>query len=306
MDISSVGRTTASTPMIAGFLSAIIAAALFGSVSTVAKPILSDISPILLSTLVYLIAGLTFTPVAHRSPARKTPPKYYALVVISGIVGAALAPVMFFIGLQHTTATDSSLLVNGETVFSILFALLLFKEKIKPPVYVAIFLILAGVFIVTTNFRFGESIFDLNSGDVLIIAATMIWGLDNNVNKIITRHINVSKLVQLKSLIGGGISLLVVFILGIPLVIQPEQIIPILIVGVFGFAISLFLYLHAIKRIGVVKASSLLSLSAVFGLTFAAIFLGEPVSIYQIVAVAVMFIGVYIMYRYEVKMEVLK
>jgi drug/metabolite transporter (DMT)-like permease len=306
LDIKSAGRTSARASIITGFLSAIVAAALFGSVSTVAKPILSSLSPILLSTLVYLIAGLTFTPIAYTTGKSKTHAKYYALVVISGIIGAAIAPTMFFLGLQQTTATDSSLLVNGETVFSILFALLLFKEKIRPPVYVAIFLILAGLFIVTTNFRFGESVFNMNSGNLLIIAATMIWGLDNNVNKIIARHMNVAKLVQLKSLIGGGISFLILLALNVPLVIHTEQIIPILIVGVFGFAISLFLYLHAIKRIGVVKASSLLSLSAVFGLTFAAIFLGEPVSMSQIIAVVVMFIGIYMMYRYEVKMQVLK
>ncbi|MGB8161232.1 MAG: EamA family transporter [Nitrososphaeraceae archaeon] len=78
---------------------------------------------------------------------------------------------------------------------------------------------------------------------------------------------------------GGSISLLVVLLMGIPFNVQQTQIIPIVLVGVFGFAISLYLYLHSIKRLGVVKASSLLSLSAVFGLIFAALLLHEPVSI---------------------------
>jgi drug/metabolite transporter (DMT)-like permease len=98
-------------------------------------------------------------------------------------------------------------------------------------------------------------------------------GLDNHVSKIITRHVHVSRLVQLKSLIGGGISLLAVLLMGISFNIQQPQIIPIVLVGVLGFAISLYLYLHSIKRIGVVKASSLLSLSAVFGLLFAIVLL---------------------------------
>jgi drug/metabolite transporter (DMT)-like permease len=48
-----------------GYFSAIISALLFGSVSTIAKPILYDINPLLLSFLVYLISGLILTPIAR-------------------------------------------------------------------------------------------------------------------------------------------------------------------------------------------------------------------------------------------------
>jgi drug/metabolite transporter (DMT)-like permease len=62
--------------------------------------------------------------------------------------------------------------------------------------------------------------------------------------------------------------------------------------------------LHGIRRIGVVKASSLLSLSAVFGLFFATVLLHEPIGIYQLIAVIIMVIGIYLMYKNEPKMEV--
>jgi drug/metabolite transporter (DMT)-like permease len=86
-----------------------------------------------------------------------------------------------------------------------------------------------------------------NSGNVLVIAGTALSGLDNNISKIITRHIHVTRLVQLKSLIGGSISLLAVLLMGIPFDIQKTEVIPIVLVGVLGFAISLYLYLHSIK-----------------------------------------------------------
>ena len=213
---------------------------------------------------------------------------------------------MFFTGLKLTTAADTALLSNGETVFSILFALLFFKEKLKLVGYGAVALILVGVFIVTTNFNFDSSLMQFSSGNILVIAATVLWGLDNNISKIITRHMHISRLVQLKSLIGGSISLLVVLLMGIPFNVQQTQIIPIVLVGVFGFAISLYLYLHSIKRLGVVKASSLLSLSAVFGLIFAALLLHEPIDIYQVIAVIIMVTGVYLMYKNESEMEVVR
>src|SRR5215203_7045624 len=49
-----------------GYLSAVFSAALFGSISTVAKPAVSDISPILLYSLVYLIAAVVMTPIVQQ------------------------------------------------------------------------------------------------------------------------------------------------------------------------------------------------------------------------------------------------
>jgi drug/metabolite transporter (DMT)-like permease len=204
-----------------------------------------------------------------------------------------------------STAADTALLTNGETVFSILFALLIFKERLRPIGYIAVTLILLGVFLVTTNLDLNSSIFSLNLGNVLVILSTIIWGFDNNICKIIARQIHVSRLIQLKALIGGSILLGTVIISGIPFNIQSEQILPIILLGVFGFAISLFLYLHSIKRIGVIKASSLLSLSAVFGLVFALIFLHELISINQLIAISVMISGIHLMYTYEKKSEII-
>jgi len=290
--------------VIIGYLSAIVAAILFGSVSTVAKPILSTINPIVLSSIIYLIAGLFFTPSASRARSKITM-KYYGLILTSAVAGATIAPIIFFVGLKLSTAADTALLANGETVFSILFALLIFKERLSRVGYIAVTLILGGVFLVTTNLDFNSSIFKLNIGNVFVIASTIIWGFDNNICKIIVRRVDVSKLIQLKALIGGSILLGTVFILGIPFNIQREQLLAVVFLGVFGFAISLYLYLHSIKRIGVVKASSLLSLSAVFGLVFAIIFLNELISINQIIAISIMICGIHLMYSHEKKDQII-
>jgi drug/metabolite transporter (DMT)-like permease len=294
----------ANSNIIIGYLSAVVAALLFGSVSTLAKPLLSTVDPIFLSSIIYLTAGLFFTPSATRTRSKITS-KYFLLILTSAIFGAAIAPIVFFQGLKMSTAADTALLANGETVFSILFALLIFRERLRPIGYIAVILILVGVFLVTTNLDFNSSVFSLNLGNVLVILSTIIWGFDNNICKIITKQIHVSRLIQLKALIGGSILLGTVIITGIPFKIQSEQILPIILLGVFGFAISLYLYLHSIKRIGVIKASSLLSLSAVFGLVFALVFLNELISINQIIAISVMIFGIHLMYIYEKKDEII-
>ena len=80
----------------------------------------------------YLIAGFIFTPLAQQTGFTKQTKRYYFLILTNAILGATIAPVMFFLGLEQTTAVDTSLLPNGETVFSILFALVIFKERMKP------------------------------------------------------------------------------------------------------------------------------------------------------------------------------
>jgi drug/metabolite transporter (DMT)-like permease len=299
-----IDRKMTDYNVVIGYVSAIVAALLFGSVSTIAKPMLSTIDPIILSSMIYLIAGVFFTPVASKIRSKITR-RYYSLIITSAVAGAAIAPVMFFLGLKLSSAADTALLANGETVFSILFALLIFKERLTPIGYVAVSLILFGVFLVTSNLDFDSLIFTLNIGNVFVIASTIIWGFDNNICKIIARQVDVSKLIQLKALIGGSILLGTVVILGIPINIQSVQIIPIVVLGVFGFAISLYLYLHSIKRIGVIKASSLLSLSAVFGLVFAILFLHEVLSINQLIAILIMIGGIHLMYSHEKKDEIM-
>ena len=81
-------------PLVIGYISAIIGALLFGSVSTIAKPIVSSVNPLMLACLVYLISGLAITivvkPVKH-SVNRKD----YALLLIISISGAVVAPTSY-------------------------------------------------------------------------------------------------------------------------------------------------------------------------------------------------------------------
>ena len=45
---------------------------------------------------------------------------------------------MYFFGLELTTATDTALLANGEIAFSILLAMLFFKERLRLIGYLAV------------------------------------------------------------------------------------------------------------------------------------------------------------------------
>jgi drug/metabolite transporter (DMT)-like permease len=294
-----------------GYVSAIIAAILFGSVSTITKPVLEDQNALSISSLLYIIAGLSLLPlmtlssfnsdniITRESSSNKKGNKKYFLLLVTSICGAVIAPSLFFFGLSNTSASDSSILINGEVLFSILLAILFFSEKLIKREIIAILLVLFGIVILTTNMQTSNSLLELNIGNILIVGATLFWALDNNISKIISKTIHIPKIIVLKSLIGGSLLfILTMIIFGMEEFKVDLLYIPyLLFAGSLGFGASLFFFLHSLKRIGTVKTILLFSTSSIFGMIFATIFLNENITIYQIIAVTVILSGCYLIKR---------
>jgi drug/metabolite transporter (DMT)-like permease len=209
-----------------GYVSAIIAAILFGSVSTITKPVLEDLNALSVSSLTYIIAGLSLIPfvkfsvVNSNSNSNNTSEttnntsnkrkwtnnkKSYFLLLLTSLCGAVIAPTLFFYGLSNTSASDSSILINGEVLFSILLAIVFFNEKLIQREILAITLVLVGIVILTTKMQFSSSnsFVELNIGNILIVGSTLFWALDNNISKILSKTIHIPEIIVLKTLIGG-------------------------------------------------------------------------------------------------------
>src|SRR6267143_661237 len=283
--------------VIIGYASAISASALFGSVPTIAKPIVSNVNVLLLSALVYLIAALAFTPIAQRKKSFTR--KDYGILITVAICGATVAPLLYFLGLNQSTASDTSLLSNAEIAFTVLLALIFFKERLKPVGFVAVGLVLFGVVIITTNLQVSSSLFQINSGHLLILGSTALWALDNNLSRIISTRIDSARLVQLKYAIGGAIMLGVIFSMRIPFQINPTQIPYVVLLSALGFGGSLYFFLQSLKRIGTIRTIVIFSMSSVFGLGFARLFLHEQISTFQIIAIVIMLTGICLINRKE-------
>ncbi|TAK18602.1 MAG: DMT family transporter, partial [Nitrosarchaeum sp.] len=259
-----------------GYLFAILAAVMFGSVSVLAKPLVSSVDPILLASLVYIISAITLSPFA-RKQKQKFARRDLLLIVSIAVCGAVIAPSLYFVGLTHASASDAALIANGEVFFSVLLAVMFFRERLRLVGWVAILLVLAGMIIITTNLNFADfTLQQIHYKDMLLILSMLFWGLDNNLSRYLAQKMNVANIVQIKSAIGG-IMLFVIALLvfQVDINVGVDQIIPILVLGSIGFAASLYFFLHGLKRIGTVRTITIFSMSSVFGLVAAAIFLAE-------------------------------
>lgn len=283
-----------------GYIFAILAAAMFGSVSTLAKPLVSTVNPLLLSSIIYLVAAATLSPLAHKQKFQSAKKNYLLILAIS-ISGAVIAPSLYFIGLTHASASDAALIANGEVFFSVLLAMAFFKERLGKAGYLAMALVLVGMIIVTTDLNFSDfTLGQIHYQDMLLIISMLFWGIDNNLSRMLAEKINVAKIAQVKSAIGGTMLFVIaVFAFGIPINIQTSQMAPILVLGIIGFAASLYFFMQSLKRINTVRTVLIFSMSSVFGLAAASITLQEQISWYQIVAAGIMIFGVYLMNRKE-------
>jgi len=228
------------------------------------------------------------------------------LLLLTSLCGAVIAPTLFFYGLSSTSASDSSILINGEILFSILLAIVFFNEKLIRCEILALILVILGILILTTNTQFlssssTNSFLQFNNGNLLIVGATLFWALDNNISKILSKTIHIPQIIVFKTLIGGSILfILFIIIIGIDELNNSITILHItylIFAGSMGFGASLFFFLHSLKRIGTVKTMLLFSTSSIFGMIYAIIFLSENITIYQILAVGVILFGCYLIKR---------
>ncbi|MCE9652905.1 MAG: DMT family transporter [Nitrosarchaeum sp.] len=283
-----------------GYFCAILAAVMFGSVSVLAKPLVSSVDPILLASLVYIISAITLSPFAQKKKRHLT--KRDLLLILSiAVCGAVIAPSLYFVGLTHASASDAALIANGEVFFSVLLAVMFFREKLRVVGWIAILLVLAGMVIITTNLNFADfTLQQIHYKDMLLILSMLFWALDNNLSRYLAQKMDVANIVQIKSAIGGVMLLVIaLFVFRVDINLEASQIIPILVLGSVGFAASLFFFLQGLKRIGTVRTITIFSMSSVFGLVAAGIFLAEKISEYQIIAAGIMIFGVYLVSRKE-------
>ena len=221
----------------------------------------------------------------------------YVLLLIIGLLGGCIAPFLFFEGLHRTTASDASVLEGGELLFTAMIAIVFFKERLTKISYLGMVVTIAGITLVSlSNADIQNNLysFKLNIGNILIILSTLCWGLDNNISKIISNRItNTSKIVVVKSLIGGFLLLIITLFLGYNLSIEIFQIPYLFILAVGGFGLSLFFFIESLRIIGTLKVIVIFSSSAVFGLFFSFIILNDKITIMQLISTALVILGLY-------------
>jgi drug/metabolite transporter (DMT)-like permease len=267
----------------------------YGAVTTLGKFALSSTPALELTALAYVVGALVLLPAAPR----KLPPRNSVLfVALAALLGAITAPYLFFAGLSLTTAGNAALLSNGEAVFTTLFAIFIFQEKLGRQQFVASLVVISGIIVVSTNLDLQAiSFFKGLKGNLLVLAATLFWGLDNNISRIVSQRMDPTVFTRYKNAIGGSTLILLTF-LSDGFAPIPQRSIPfILAIGIFAVGLSTAFLMNALRRLGAIRAVMIFSTSSLFGLLFAFLILHEEISPIQVLGAAAIFVGLYVLNR---------
>ena len=260
-------------------LLALLAAALFGASTPLAKLLQADITPGLLAGLLYLGsgAGLALVQAGRRlrgraaeAPLRAGDAPWLAGAVLCGGIAA---PLLLMWGLAGAGAAGVSLLLNLEGLLTALIAALVFKEAVGGRIWLAACLMLAAGLLLgyEPQARYGLSLRTL-----AVAAACALWALDNNLTRRIAAADPVNT-AMIKGLAAGGVNIAGALALGASL----PGALPLagaLLLGWLGYGVSLALYILALRHLGSARAAAHFSTAPFIGAGLALALLGEPVT----------------------------
>ena len=265
---------------------ALLSAALFGASTPLAKLLLGATSPLLLAGLLYLGAGIGLAAwLALRGGlkpvARPDLPWLGAAIVAGGIAG----PALLMSGLARTDGATASLLLNLEAVFTALIAWVAFRENVDRRVLAGMAAIVAGGVLLSF-----EAAPTLQSGQLLIAGACLAWALDNNLTRRVSGG-DAATLACIKGLVAGSVNLGLAMMQGSSLP-APGVVAAAGVVGLFGYGVSLALFIFALRELGTARTGAYFSVAPFFGAALALLLLGESAGWAFYAAAGLMALGV--------------
>lgn len=279
-----------------GVIYAILASILFGVTTPFAKNLLLDIKPVLLAGLFYLGSGLglaTYLVCTRKSKlstreaslTRSDWPWLGGAIVAGGMV----APVLLMLGLATTNASAASLFLNLESVFTALIAWFIFKENFDKHILFGMIAIVLGGVVLSVNLSDGIA---LSAGILLIAGACVGWAIDNNLTRKVSGA-NPAQIACLKGIAAGITNVSVAIALGASIP-SFQFIVEAMVIGLFGYGVSLVLFVLALRHIGTARTGAYFAVAPFVGAIVSVIFLKDPVSIQFMGAAALMGLGLWL------------
>jgi len=259
-----------------GYAAILTASALFGLSATVGTVLMGPLGlhPVVALVFAHSIASLAFVPVARRTRPRRQDLRF---ILVWGFNGAGLAPLLWFYGLSLTTATEAALLANLEALFTVTFAYVFLKERVPRRGYAGIALLLVGAVAVTTNFDFVTFGFTAHLlGNSLLILSSMLFGIDNNMSRVLIQRYDRRGIPFYKIWIGLAVMIPVSLAIGAPYLVSLSTVSLAAVLGLGSVAGVMWFFYIAFEEIGAMRTGALISTSALFGVAIAFAAFGVP------------------------------
>ena len=269
---------------------AFLAAVFYAINVPISKVLLQHVGPTTMAALLYLGAGIGIGMMSlfNRKDREKAESLTKAELpyIVGMIVLDIAAPIFLMLGISYGSSANASLLGNFEIVATTVIALILFKEAVTKRLWVAIGLITLSSILLSFE---GTDSFHFSYGSLLVIMATVCWGLENNCTRELSSK-STYQIVMLKGLCSG-LGALVIALIKRESFPGIGYIAIALALGFVAYGLSIFMYVRAQNVLGAAKTSAYYAVNPLIGALLAFVFLSESLSWMYVIALIVMVIG---------------
>jgi drug/metabolite transporter (DMT)-like permease len=265
---------------VAGALSGLIAASIWGGMYVVSDVVLDVVPPATLLLIRYAIALPVLWAAARISHTRGIQRADWPLLALTAFVGFGVSLLAQFAGTKLSTAAAGALITSATPAFIVLFAWLILRERAAGRQWAGLGLATIGVLVVSLlgDQPATEEATNPLLGNLLLIVAAVTWAL-------------YSVLVKLNAQKYAALAItLVVTAFGIPIIapvaaieLQTQTIgmitlpvvLGLLYIGIASTAIAFFLWNKSFELLDAATASLFFFAQPVVGALLSAIFLGQ-------------------------------
>ncbi|WP_339164094.1 DMT family transporter [Siminovitchia sp. FSL H7-0308] len=268
---------------------------------------INELPPFTITFFRLLTAFIVLLPIGvsgalrHREEFRK----HKKPLLIMTVTGIALFNILLYGALQFTTSTKVAVMEGAIPVVTVIMSAYMLKERLNISQWSGILLSMAGAVWVVMNGNVLElATSDWNVGDVIMVGAVITWAIYT---------IAVKQYMPLFPLYGAllvmsGLSLIMLlpflliewFVMGIPAFTVPT-VGGLLYLGIFPSVLALIFYNRAVEILNPSQASIFLNFLPVITMIGAYFWLGETVTVTQIVGALAVIGGVLLTTRVKGK-----
>jgi len=271
---------------------ALLSSALFGASTPLAKIFVGAMPPLALAGLLYLGSAIGLGIwLALRRPSGAPPLAASDVPWLAGaiVAGGILGPALLMYGLARSDAASASLLLNLEAVLTAALAWLVFRENVDRRVFAGMAAIVAaGVVLAWQPMAPASGA----AGALLIAGACFAWALDNNLTRRASGGDAVT-IAAIKGAVAGITNIALAAALGARMP-APGAIVLVALLGLFGYGVSLVLFIMALRDLGTARTSAYFAVAPFFGALLAVALLGERPETPFWIAAALMALGVWL------------
>ena len=269
---------------------AFLAAVFYAINVPISKVLLQHVGPTTMAALLYLGAGIGIGMMSLFNKKDREKAESLTKAELPYIVGMIVldiaAPILLMLGISYGSSANASLLGNFEIVATTVIALILFKEAVTKRLWLAIGLITLSSILLSFE---GTDSFHFSYGSLLVIMATVCWGLENNCTRELSSK-STYQIVMLKGLCSG-LGALVIALIKRESFPGIGYIAIALALGFVAYGLSIFMYVRAQNVLGAAKTSAYYAVNPLIGALLAFVFLSESLSWMYVIALIVMVIG---------------